>query len=154
MNVVLEGMFMNSYSPEWFKIFELVDKKTYEKYKNRPDYLLRFFDPRILWTMDSIRNHFKRSVTVNDWYWGGNYQYRGLRPFNCKIGAILSMHKYGRAIDSKMEDMSAEEIRQDIFNNQDADRYKYITRVEMKVSWLHLDTSNVDISKGIIKIFP
>jgi hypothetical protein len=92
-------------------------------------------------------------MTVNDWSWGGANQYRGWRSPDCGIGATLSQHRFGRAVDMIPKDMSAEDIRDDLIKNQHKSPHiKFIGGLEMGISWLHVDvrTRNKD---GEINLF-
>lgn len=133
--------------PKHFNLYEWLPKGFYyaniSKYGNR---LWLMFDDRILWTYDRLRERYGR-IIMNDWYWNGNNQYRGWRPFNCPIGAKLSQHKFGRAGDSIFT-QPAEEIRQDILGNEFDNDFQYITVIEKDVEWLHIDCRN----EGGIKV--
>lgn len=128
------------YTPKYFKIWEMVPKDFYTKYQKRgADYLWTIlFDERLLRSMDTIREQFG-PMKVNDWKAGGNNQYRGIRPPSCKIGADLSQHRFGRAVDLIPHNYSPSEIRADIIQDQMGEPYKFIGGLEMKISWLHID---------------
>ena len=100
------------------------------------------FDDRVLWTADQLWELYGPTVVANDWYWGGNNQYRGWRPWNCKVGANLSQHKFGRALDQKFKYATAEEVRQKIKKDPWKDEFKHIKSIENNVSWLHFDCRN------------
>lgn len=125
---------------KYFNVYEVVDKTTYTKYK---DSSIRFLDNRILETLDIIREILGVPMVVNDWYWGGNNQQRGLRTNICQIvkskgnELYLSNHCFGRAIDAVSAKMSAEEMRKKIILN--AYKLPYPIRLEAGVSWLHFD---------------
>lgn len=113
----------------------------------------RLMDWRIVWTQVEIRKYFGKPCVLNDYKWGGRNQYRGFRPFVDMVrddhyiterivpefSSFTSQHCFGRATDSKTIGITAEEIRDDIKNNPMAERYKYITAVELNTSWLHID---------------
>lgn len=105
------------------------------------------FDDRMLWTADKLRERYGRT-TINNWWWGGKNQYRGWRPFDCEVGAEISQHKFGRAGDSLFS-LPAEEIRQDILNNESDDIFKHISVIEKDVGWLHCDCRNTRNKDGI-----
>lgn len=142
---------MSGYRPEFFQLHELVPKDVYQDY---PEHILwSVFDPYILMTADGLRRRYGKMV-ANTWYWGGLNQFRGWRPPWCSIGAPLSMHRFGRAIDLDPVEVTAEEIRDDMRRLPDIIlAFKYITRVEDKVSWLHVDRANV-ISDEIVFFNP
>ena len=108
-------------------------------------------DWRVLYTADRIRERYGKPVRVNNWHYvkrGHIYRYRGFRPY-ALIGAALSQHCFGRGLDGDVEDVSAEEVRQDILKNPDCENFKYITALELGVNWLHFDCRGHDKSKGI-----
>jgi len=129
------------YKPDHFELHEVFPRHFYKAHKHRGANLWFVFDQRILWTMDRLRKKFGR-IVINTWFWGGNSQYRGFRPFNCGVGARFSQHKFGRAIDSVPLDYPVEKIRNQIINEPGNPDFKYITCIEKNVSWLHIDVRN------------
>lgn len=123
---------------KYFELYELLPQDFYINYKNNNN-IWFCFDGRILETVDRLRARYGRLI-ANDWYWGGQNQYRGWRPFNCEVGAKLSQHKFGRAIDLIPKEITVDEIRNDIKKNYESDdTFRYITCIEDGVGWLHVD---------------
>jgi len=144
------------YRPKYFRLYELVPKAIYQEYEaNKKLYLLwNVFDYRMLHTLDSLRTKYGR-ITMNDWKWKGDNQYRGWRDLSCEIGSELSQHKFGRAADLKPSQTTSEAIRKDILANPDDDAFKYITCIEEGVSWLHFDVRDRDkANNGILIVRP
>lgn len=135
---------MNCYVPQYFAPWELVPPKIVESMDTWRIWLL--FDPRILWTMDAIRVLYGKPITVNDWKTGGVLTMRGFRPENVNLvpGVLVDQHKYGRAIDFNVAGKSAEEINEDIIKNPARNEYQFITGLEVKKSWTHIDCRNFD----------
>ncbi len=130
-----------------FKVHELVNKEIYEKYSE--SYILnRFFDNRLLKTLDALREHFG-SLTINDWYFGGKRTESGLRVPKMKFYNFTSLHSWGRAFDIISKKYTAEEMRQEILNNQH--KFPFIKRMEKDVNWLHID--NYTTNKKEIVLF-
>ena len=98
-----------------------------------------FFDPRLLKTMDMLREEFG-VLGANDWSNGGENRYRGFRPSGCDIGATYSQHRFGRGVDLIPLQVSAYTIRHEIIQHQNSPRYQYIGGLEIGISWLHIDT--------------
>ncbi len=143
---------------KYFRIEEFLPREFYHLYKYKGDLLWLLFDDRALWTQEAIRKRYGRMV-LNDWLWRKldpkANRYRGFRPFDCKIGATLSQHKFGRALDPIPSDVTAEELRQDVLNHPTRREFQYITCIEMNVSWFHFDVRNWDVGKnGILKVYP
>ena len=67
---------MNSYTPKYFKIEELVDPETF---KLKGEKSLALLDSRILYSIDCIRKFLNKSITINNWATGGNRNWSGLR---------------------------------------------------------------------------
>lgn len=140
--------------PDNFDLYELFSKSFYFEHDGHPQRLWNVFDDRLLYSIDRIRKRFGQMV-ANDWYWGGANQYRGWRPTDCDVGAELSQHKYGRAIDLKPVNVSVDDIRNIILANPFHEDFKYITCLEMGVSWLHMDVRNHNkLKHGILLIYP
>jgi len=145
--------------PGGFELYELFPKAFYEDNfspRNIPK-LWGVFDYRLKYTMDRLRVRYGPLV-ANDWYWGGVNQYRGWRPTDCIIGAKFSQHKYGRAVDLKTgrgSKKTVQEIRGDILKDPFNEDFKYITCLEMNITWLHFDIRDYNKEKfGILKVYP
>ena len=141
------------YIPKHFKAAELVPTTLYKKYASRGDeWILRIlFDERLLRIIDIIRSEYG-PMTINDWSWGGKNQWRGYRTGTVSIGATLSQHRFGRAVDMIPKNITADEIREDIIDDQMGQAYQHIGGLEMNISWLHIDTRGRD-SKNKINLF-
>ncbi|RLD22885.1 MAG: peptidase M15 [Bacteroidetes bacterium] len=145
---------MTYYQPEYFKLEEFFPKVFYDKWKYKPDILLGKLNPHALWTLDRMRGIYG-AITVNNWLWGGDLNYRGFRPEGCGVGAELSDHKTGDAIDFGVSKYPSQVIRADILANPDKDEFKYITVLERGISWVHLGFRNWDRqTKGILEVYP
>ena len=140
---------------KYFKVYELVSKAVYTKYG---DAAIMFLDDRLIETLDRIREILGVPMTINDWYWNGKNQQRGLRENICQLVSsktksntlYLSRHIFGRAFDAVSSKMSAEEMRQKIEKNKD--KLPYSIRIESKKSaptWLHVD---LNITNGAPKL--
>lgn len=123
-----------------FKIEELVDKSTYEKFGEQA---WQFFNPSILVSVDGVRDYFGKPITVNNWKAGGPFEFRGLRPLTCQIGAPYGLHRFGGAVDYDVKGLSAEEVRQEILKNPNHEKFKLINCLEGNVSWVHMDVRNI-----------
>ena len=136
---------------EFFRIEEIVSPQCFSKYKKHGDYFfLSRFDPRLLETMLVIRTTLKRSITVNDWIWGGRFDERGLRDTSTpmvknraiKSDPWLSAHVLGKAFDFDVKGMTAKEVREWLVNNQEILPHRIRLENLMKgnpISWVHLD---------------
>ena len=132
------------YRPKYFKLYELVPKELYTKYKDWhiEDRLWNIFDERLLYSLDQVREHYGK-MTMNTWWWkGGIHQYRGYRPGDCPIGAELSQHKFGRGGDLVPQEVTGQEIRDDIKKNPWSQGFEFITCIEdfPGMGWVHIDT--------------
>ena len=123
---------MKQYIPRYFQWHELVPSAEYKKY------WLELIDDRLLMTLDAIRGHYKRPVTVNNWHSGGEFSLRGLRPMNSTTGAKFSQHKFGRAADFDVAGVSAEQVRNDIRKGL----FPLVTCIEQDTNWVHIDVRN------------
>lgn len=125
---------------KYFKPYEIVSKTVYTIYR---DESIKFMDNRLLETLDVIREILGVPLVINDWYWGGKNQQRGLRENTCQIvkskgnTLYLSSHCAGRAFDAVSAKMSAENMRKKIVDN--AYKLPYPIRMESNVTWLHVD---------------
>ena len=122
-----------------FTLQEFIDPDTYKKYGTSS---IWFIDPRIVNLAQFIRERLGKPCTINNWTSGGQYQLSGFRPPECTIGAKLSQHRFGRAIDLKVKDMTADEVREDIISNYDVYKKVGLTTIEdgaYAPTWCHID---------------
>jgi len=123
-----------------FKIHELVPKKMYEMFG---DLAWRFVDPRLIESLDMLKDHFNSgTMTVNNYFWGGKRQWSGIRTPDSKYYSENSMHTFGKAVDFVCSDYSSEEIR--IFIAKNPHRFPHIKGIEVEVDWVHIDIRNED----------
>ncbi|MFB5180963.1 hypothetical protein [Vibrio alginolyticus] len=139
------------YRPQHFQLKELVSRAMWER---RGEKCIELFDPRLLITLDQLREDLGRPITVNNWCFGGNLEQRGLRDEGYYIeealkdgyttadgladyAESLSQHKYGRAVDFNVKGMTAAEVRAHIHKNKH--KYPFITFIETDISWCHID---------------
>jgi hypothetical protein len=125
----------------WFQITELVPKAVYADHVADTSRLWLIFDGRVIWTADALRSRYG-PMRANTWVDGGAHQYRGFRPWSVNLGAKLSQHRFGRALDLEPLQVTAEEIRKEIREHPDWDEFKWIRAVEDDVGWLHFDVRN------------
>lgn len=130
------------YKCEHFDIEELVPEDVFNE---RGEKCWELLDEDILADLDTLRD-LLGPLTINDWKWGGGFQYSGFRPEGCGVGSKYSQHKLGKAFDLKSKDHTVKEMHAIIRDNEH--RFCGITRVEDKngMTWLHVDGAN---RKGI-----
>jgi hypothetical protein len=128
------------YYPKYFDIWELIppDMEALIDAKGSKWGFDTLFDERLLITMDRIRELFGR-MQVNNWFNGGRHCFRGFRPPECELGARLSQHRFGRAVDLMPLDSTVEHIRETILDYPGSPRFRHIGGLELDVSWLHID---------------
>lgn len=128
------------YKCEYFAIHELVPKHIHEKWGEKA---WRFLDEKALITIDKLRERYGQ-ITINDYFWGGAYEWSGLRTPDCPVYSETSDHSYGRAFDCKFKTIHAVDVRFEIQKFPDHDAFKYINSIELDVGWLHFATNNVE----------
>lgn len=124
---------------KYFSIEELVGRRTAKKYGQTA---WRFLDPKALHALLIVREGIRRPITVN----AGNRQQRGLRTNIQQIvrnkslrnRLYISAHIQGKAFDFDIKGLSARVVRGWIQEN--AGRFPFKIRLEIGVSWVHLDT--------------
>ena len=128
------------YRCEHFSIHELVPPHVFHK---RGEKAWELLDERLLITLDKLRQRYGR-MTVNNYYWGKNREWSGLRTSDSPYYSAFSQHSFGRAADCLFASKTAEDVRQDILANPNDDDFLSIGSVELGVSWLHFDVRNCD----------
>lgn len=82
-----------------------------------------------------LRDHFG-SVTINNWWNGGNRNWSGIRTVDSSYFSQTAQHAFGRASDKLFTNATAEEVRKYIKQYW---RKLGITCIEDKVGWVHSD---------------
>ena len=124
---------------KYFKVYEFAPKHMYEKYSEKA---WRFVSVSMIETADTLKERFNLgTMTINDYFWGGQYEWSGIRSPESPEYSKTSMHTFG-AIDSKFSDYTAQEVRNDIINNPHI--YPHVKGLELGVSWVHTDFRNED----------
>lgn len=129
------------YKCKYFKIQELVPPEIYQSRGNKAWQLM---DVRLLKLIDNLREEFG-TATINNWSWGGDRQWSGLRTKDSPYYSPTSQHTFGRAADILFK-VSAENVRQAIMESPElflVDGIESIT-LENNVSWVHVDVRNND----------
>jgi len=130
---------------KFFQLHELVCNHIYKKYGKTA---WQFFDPRIIITIDWIREHIDRPIYINNYEWGGNQTQSGIRCNLCQLAKMwtnldkvrMSAHSTAQAFDFSVKGMTAEEVRNWLVRNQED--LPYPIRLEAGVNWVHLDCRN------------
>lgn len=128
------------YKCNHFSIHELVPPHVFDQ---RGEKAWALLDERLLLTLDRLRERFG-SMTVNNYYWGKNREWSGLRTKDSPYYSSFSQHTFGRAADCLFSNRSTEEVRELILSNPSDSDFELIGSVELGVSWLHFDVRNCD----------
>jgi hypothetical protein len=128
------------------KHFDLEELMCPHAYNQFGEITWTFLDPRLLETLDIIREHIDKSIYINNWMIKGEFSQRGFRCIKCQLvrdaitqGRLyISPHMTGQAVDFDITNTTAEAGRQWIIANQNI--LPYNIRLEKSVSWIHLDT--------------
>lgn len=129
---------------DYFIIQELVDPTVYDKYG---EMAWKFIDDRLLECLLIIRQELDVPISINNWFYGGNFTQRGLRHnmsplVSSKDRLYLSAHIFGKAVDFDVSGMTAVEVRKWIVDNPQ--KFPYKIRLERNlggkpITWVHLD---------------
>lgn len=138
---------------KYFKIYELVSPAVYIVHGEDA---WKFIDPRLIKTLDFVRELFDVPITINDWWWKGEMTQRGLRENISDIVVTkssqnilyLSGHVLGMAADFNVKGYTAEEVRKMLVTVQDD--LPYPIRLEDDVLWVHIDMMNIGEEKVYI----
>ena len=128
------------YKCEHFSVHELVPPDVFNK---RGEKAWELLDERLLITLDKLRKRYG-SMTINNYYWGKDREWSGLRTADSPYFSAYSQHSFGRAADCLFKGISAEDVRQDILANPNDKDFVLIGSLELGVSWLHFDVRNCD----------
>ena len=123
---------------KYHKLRELLPPELYVN----EDWGWELFDTRLIETIDWLKELFGHDVSliINNWSFGGSRKNCGFRTPDCSVGARLSRHRLGMAVDIISPQMSAQEMRTAIDLHQE--ELPHPVRIEEGVSWLHIDVDN------------
>lgn len=159
----------NTYIPQYFIIEELLPPPIFLPVQFRTEFyrqsqaLFRLFDYRVLLTLDRLRKRYGLCV-VNNWYmydassWNDlsshMFRFAGWRPVNCEDGAMLSEHKFFRAMDCKFRNVTPNEIWLEMQQKVNAPEFEYIQRIEAfdGMIWFHFDMGHHDRYGETVKV--
>lgn len=137
-----------------FYIQEFVPKETYEEFG---DSSIRFIDFQLINIAQFLRDWYDMQIIINDWVYGGEYNYSGFRPDGCPVGAKFSAHKRGMAIDPKFPDLqTTKNVYTAITGSTRTKFYKELRRLGLtgiesneltKDKWAHLTTENFNLDQ-------
>ena len=133
-----------------FILQELVPPEIYHQFGEKA---WQFLDPRLVSLADYVREFFNKPMTINNWDSGGTMTLRGFRPPATAIGGNLSQHKFGRAIDININDMSAQAVYKAIIDNKAdfmAHNLSTVENINATPTWCHLDIRYTGITDLLI----
>lgn len=103
---------MALYIPKHFAPQELLDPQTFKTWGALG---LRYMDQGLLRALDFIWEHYpakdgKRKIVINDYAFGGNKRWSGLRLPGSEYFRQYSAHAWGRAVDMRPHGISMPEF--------------------------------------------
>lgn len=131
-----------------FSDYELVPERIHKL--RHPD--TWFLDQKTVNLEQELRNKFG-PLTVNDWFWGGRFQYSGFDDGAQRGYGSLSQHRFARALDNKPRDISVQEMYHAIMSDQNYWLNLGLTRIEniqKTPTWLHTDTAWTGLKEILI----
>jgi len=121
---------------KYFKVQEFVSKKFYA---DRGDKAIYHIDSRAIKFIEELRGVLGKSITINDWSWGGKFQHRGYRTTDSSDYSPHSQHSDGRALDFDVKGMTANEVREFLIANVNNSIMKDVSFIESDCNWVHID---------------
>ena len=116
---------------------ELIPPSLFQRYG---DQSIRYFDIRILEVLERIREWVDAPMTINNWHRQGNRQWSGIRTPDSPYYSLGSAHSWGLAFDA-VGDWEPDDVRAAILSEQLM--LPHPVRLELGVSWLHVDVMNI-----------
>lgn len=129
---------------------EYIPKELYTNYQDRLHILIGLIDSRLIKADQMLRDVFG-SVTINNWYSGGERNWSGLRLSGSPYFSATSQHSFGRASDKIFANASAQEVRTYIKEHW---RELGITCIEDDVTWVHSDVRHYFDQKDLLVVKP
>ena len=135
-----------AYICKHFEAHELVPKHIYDSPKPISKYTL--FDDRLLKLSDRIRELVDSPLTINNWKWGGDREWCGLRTPESKYYSPTSQHTFGRAVDMVSRELTGQQLRRKVEKWMKEGKFEDIGVFSVTVeegpdiTWLHIDVRN------------
>ena len=82
----------------------------------------------------------KGTMTINNYMWGGDREWSGLRTPDSPYFSPTSMHTFMQAADIVFSHYPSIDVRSDIISNPGV--YPFIKGLELDVTWVHIDVRN------------
>lgn len=125
-----------------FKLQEFLPKHVY---KARGEKGWQLLDDRLIAVADRLKEKFPEgTMTINNWLWGGNRNWSGLRTPESPDYSPYSQHTFGRAFDAVFSAYDEAEIRRYLIDNKhEFPEIKGIENFDGMV-WVHVDVRNSD----------
>lgn len=82
-----------------------------------PEMYSRFCSLELVAFAQKIRDHFGKSMVINNKVYGGAWNYRAYRQPACTEGAPNSAHRRNMAIDFNIKGLTDLEVRQELVNH-------------------------------------
>ena len=135
------------YKCKYFKPHELVSKIVYSKF-GEDSY--QFFDKDVLQDLDIIRESYGNPITINNWFWGGQYSESGLRTnkdsiVKNKTGLYVSAHCLGCGFDLK-DKFNIQGNNHKLYNHISSlirqgklKAFRRLENIQKTPTWVHVD---------------
>ena len=133
-----------------FFLDEFIDPITYRDFGAQS---IWFIDKRIIMIAQTLRELANSPIIINNWLIGGGFKNSGFRRPSARIGAYLSQHKFGRAIDVKVKGKTPEEVLVVINQNWNTFKSLGLSTVEdisFTTTWNHLDIRQTNMEDLLI----
>lgn len=122
------------YKPKYFKIQELVSPEIFHVLG--PKLSLLLIPDFILEQLDNLRGDLGSPIIINNWHNGGDYKYSGVRPYDCRRGALNSTHKLATTFDLKTR--AQDTLREHIISDYKKYQIERIEDFNYTKSWTHV----------------
>jgi len=133
-----------------FFLDEFIDPITYRDFGAQS---IWFIDKRIIMIAQKLRELGNNPIIINNWLIGGSFKASGFRRPSSRIGAYLSQHKFGRAIDVKVKGKTPEEVLEIINQHWSVFKALGLSTVEdisFTTTWNHLDIRQTNMEDLLI----
>ena len=128
-----------------FYLQEFIDPDTYKRFGSSS---IWFIDKKIINLAQFIRERLGKPCTVNNWHSGSNRKHAGFDPpGGWRKATSLSQHRFGRAMDLKVKDVTADELREELKNNYSIYKRLGLGAIEdgaFAPTWCHIDVRETE----------
>ncbi len=118
------------------------------------DHGLSLLHPELIDSTEKLRVYLDIPMRINNWHEGGQFQNRGWRPRDSKVGAKKSKHKEGEAEDWDSPGLPMKQLYIKVWDARfwivENTAFRIIEDFRFTKSWIHLAIGDPSIKEIVV----